>query len=130
VACAQGEAARRCEVVPDPRHTNDARLPAHASAHQKTFLCGNVLENLAKLGLHTVGRQARGVVQQLNEGCALKGRHSEFGKQVLLSDASLEVWRQRFNSIRLAFNYRHPVSIVPELNADVPNMGFEMGPAA
>jgi hypothetical protein len=86
--------------------------------------------------MHALSRQARGVVQQLIETRALKGRHPEFGEQVLLVNPPLELWRQsrRFSSSRPAFNYRHPVSIVlclVELNVDlVPTWDFEMGLAS
>src|SRR5215467_6046134 len=93
LACAQGEAARRCKVVSDLRHTNNARLPADTGADQKTSFCWNVFENLAELGLHALGRQARGVVQKLIEARALKGHHPEFGKYFLLPDAPFKLRR-------------------------------------
>jgi len=37
-----------------------------------------VIHNLAKLGLHALGRQAYGVVQQLTETRAVKRGHAEF----------------------------------------------------
>src|SRR5215475_7572263 len=114
LACAQGETARRCKVVSDRRRTNNARLPADTGADQKTSFCWNVFENLAELGLHALGRQARGVVQQLIEARARKSPDPEFGEQLLLADAPFEVWRQRrrFNSIALEFNCWHSVYIV------------------
>ena len=48
-----------------------------------------MFENFAKLSLHALRRHARGVVQQLIETRALKSRHPEFGKYLLLPDAPL-----------------------------------------
>jgi hypothetical protein len=73
LACAKGEAGRRRKVITDAHHANDGRLPAHTGAHQKAFLCRNVLEHLAKLSLHALGCQADSLVQQLIETCTLKG---------------------------------------------------------
>jgi hypothetical protein len=53
-----------------------------------------MFEDLAKLSLHALGRQARGFFQQLFEGHALEGCNPEFSKQLLLADPPPEVRRQ------------------------------------
>jgi len=74
LACAQGEAARRCKVIPMVATPTTPDSQPTTGADQQAFLCRNVLENLAKLASMRRPSGARRV-QQLIEARALKGRH-------------------------------------------------------
>ena len=54
----QGESGWRFKIGANGRHSNDAFLPTHARADQKSIFRRDVLQDLAELRLHSFGGKA------------------------------------------------------------------------
>src|SRR5436190_24376246 len=86
----QREPRGRSEIGANRREADYARLPSNSRTNQKAIFGWIVLQHFAEFGLHSLGRQSRGVVQKLIEARALQRRHTELCQYFLLPDAPLE----------------------------------------
>src|SRR5512143_778917 len=64
---AQGESGWRFQIGADGRYSNDTFMPTYARADQKSIFCRDVLQDLAELRLHSLGRKTRSVIQKVDK---------------------------------------------------------------
>ncbi len=70
--------------------THNSLAPADACANEQAIFRRNILQNFAILSPQPFRGLSRGVSEQIDEACALKGQDSEFGEQLLLANTQTE----------------------------------------